>query len=95
MSARYLEFAMWLRQQMTIRDLSIQQLHFLLERKVPVMSIYQWFYGNRVPMPWQLKFMEQRLHAQVPYKFLMGNDRFGIQKKGRQLDLPGLREIKR
>jgi hypothetical protein len=95
MGARYLEFAMELRKQMERRDLSVRQLHILLDEKVPVMSIYQWVYGMRIPQPWQLKFLEKRMSFDVPYEFLMGLDRHGVQKKDRQLTLPGLRELRK
>lgn len=95
MGARYLEFAMDLRRQMEGRDISVRQLHILLEEKIPIMSIYQWLYGLRIPQPWQLRFMEQRLNHSFQWKHLMGLDRFGVQKKDRQLHLPGLREAKR
>lgn len=95
MGARYFEFAVELRKHLESRDLSPRQLHILLDEKVPMMSIYQWLYGLRIPQPWQLKFLEQRMQMNVPYKHLMGLDRFGVQKKDRQLTLPGLREAKR
>lgn len=80
---------------MELRDLSVKQLYMLLDEKVPLNSLYHWFYGSRIPMPWQLKLLEQRISADVNYKFLMGCDRFGAQKKDRQLVLPGLRDLKR
>lgn len=95
MKARYLEFAMFLRQQIEKRDLSVRQLYMLMEEKVPINSIYHWLYGNRIPEPWQLRLLEQRLRIETPWKYLRGEDRFGVQKKGRQLSLPGLRESKR
>lgn len=95
MKARYLEFAVFLRGQMERRDLSVRQMHILLEEKVPLNSIYHWMYGNRIPEPWQLRLMEQRLRIETPWRYLRGEDRFGFPKKDRQLSLPGLREAKR
>lgn len=95
MKVRYLEFAMFIRDQMEKRDLSVRQLYLLLGEKVPLNSIYHWIYGNRIPEPWQLRLMEQRLRVETPWRYLRGEDRYGIPKKGRQLDLPGLREARR
>jgi len=95
LKARYLEFAIYLRSQMEKRDLSVRQLAMLLEEKVPRISIYHWLYGNSIPEPWQLRLLEQRLRIETPWRYLRGEDRFGVPKKSRQLDLPGLREAKR
>lgn len=91
MSAIYLEFATYLRNQLERQDLSVAQARMLCGDDIPLTNWYQWLRGERVPCSWQLKKVEQRMNFQTPYRFLMGTDRFGAQIKNRQLSLPGLR----
>ena len=92
---RYLEFSRFLRNQLEARGMTIRQLSFACDDKIPTRRFYDFAEGVRVPQGWELALMTQRLGISVPWKYLIGEDRFGVQKKAfpeRQLALPGLRK---
>lgn len=90
--SRYLEFAMYLRQRLEERAISVGQARMLCGDDIPLSNWYQWLRGERVPCSWQLKKVEQRMNFSTPYKYLRGEDRYGAQIKTRQMALPGLKE---
>lgn len=92
---RYLEFSRFLRNQLEARGMTIRQLSFACDEKIPVRRFYDFAEGARVPQGWELALLTQRLGINVPWRYLRGEDKFGAQKKAfpeRQLNLPGLRK---
>lgn len=75
--------------------MTIRQISFACDDKIPTRRFYDFVEGVRVPQGWELALMTQRLGISVPWKYLIGEDRYGLQKKAfpeRQLALPGLRK---
>lgn len=92
---RYLEFSRFLRNHLESREMTVRQLAFACDEKIPVNRFYTFLEGVRVPQGWELALMTQRLGFTVPWRYLRGEDKYGIQKKAfpeRQLSLPGLRK---
>lgn len=91
---RFLEFSRFLRNQMESRELTVRMLFEACGECVPIRRFYDFLEGARVPQGWECALIEQRLGIIIPWRYLRGEDRYGIQKKDfpeRQLKLPGLR----
>lgn len=92
---RYLEFSRFLRNQLESRGLTVRQIFLACDEQIPRRRFYEFLEGARVPTGWELSLLCQRLSISVPWRYLRGEDKYGIQKKAfpeRQLALPGLRK---
>ena len=92
---KFLELSRFLRNQLDGRDMSIQQVCMACGEHIPVKRIYDFLEGRRSMQGWEVSLFQQRFGITIPWRYLRGEDKYGVQKKDfekRQLKLPGLRE---